>query len=255
MIYGITYADHRMTKSAEVCKQSMLDNGADRAYVLDSDNFGGGSSYDVDSFYSMNKNTLNADRGAGYWLWKPFVITQTMFEDCNDGDILIYSDAGVEFINSVHHIIERMDEDIFFFTNGWPHVEWCKMDVMDGILAWHSRDENGDPYVAENMINYKQIQASVIFFRVNQKTMDFVKEWLLYCQMPGFIDDSPSKLPNYPTFAEHRHDQAILTCLAIKHGYTMDHWWPTQYSMHLPRSERDSYPVMFNHHRRRNEEY
>jgi hypothetical protein len=66
--------------------------------------------------------------------------------------------------------------------------------------------------------------------------------------MPGFISDAPSKLPNYETFAEHRHDQAILTCLAIKHGYIIDHWWPTNYSMHLPRSERDSYPVIFNHH-------
>jgi hypothetical protein len=95
----------------------------------------------------------------------------------------------------------------------------------------------------------------VIFFKVNQKTRDFVKEWLLWCQMPGFIDDSPSKTPNCATFAENRHDQAILTALAIKHGYTIERWWPTTYSMHLPRSARDGYPVMFNHSRKRNWEW
>lgn len=250
MIYGITYADHRMTKSAINCCESMERNGINDAMFYRSESM---PSDRFMHFYLTNKETLNAERGAGYWLWKPAIILDAMLS-VKDGDILIYSDAGVEFINSVHHIIERMDEDIFFFTNGWPHVEWCKGDVLQSILNWDV-SLNSLPQTLRYMKEFKQIQASVIFFRVNHKTRDFVKEWLLYCQMPGFIDDSSSKLPNYPTFAEHRHDQAILTCLAIKHGYTMDHWWPTQYSMHLPRPERDSYPVMYNHHRRRDNEW
>jgi hypothetical protein len=101
-----------------------------------------------------------------------------------------------------------------------------------------------------------QVQASVIFFKVNESTKNFVKEWLLWCQMPGFIDDSPSKLPNYPTFAEHRHDQAILTCLQIKHGYKL-HFWPTNYSEHIRHTALpgDDYPTLFNHHRKRNDQW
>jgi hypothetical protein len=78
----------------------------------------------------------------------------------------------------------------------------------------------------------------------------------LWGQMPGFIDDSPSKLPNYPTFAEHRHDQAILTCLQIKYGYKL-HFWPTKYSEHIRHTARpeDNYPTMFNHHRKRDHEW
>jgi hypothetical protein len=87
--------------------------------------------------------------------------------------------------------------------------------------------------------------------KVCDNTKDFMREWLAWCQMPGLIDDSPSQ-DNWKEFAEHRHDQAILTCLQIKHGYKL-HWWPTIYSDHLPRT--DSYPAMFNHHRKRNNEW
>lgn len=239
MIYGITYTDSNMTISAEKCRLSMMKNGCDDAAVFN----------DVDfEFKAFNKDIFqDGARGAGcYWLFKPYAIYRSMIY-MNDGDVLIYSDAGVEFVNSVHEIINRMDEDIFFFTNGFLHVEWCKGDVIKTILPEFKYDGTER--------NIKQIQASVIFFRVSKESRDFVKEWLLFCEFPGFIDDAPSKESNYPTFAEHRHDQAILTCVAIKHGYTMDHWWPTFYSNHLPRTERDSYPVLFNHHRKRNNEF
>lgn len=245
MIYGITYSDDKMTISAEKCRLSMLKHGIGEAIAYSPSN--------IDQFfYKNNREILSAERGCGYWIWKAYFINHRM-SSLNDGDILIYSDAGVEFVNNVHHIIDRMDEDVFFFTNGWPNLEWCKGDVLRSILPDWWVDEN-DEFVPH--IDYKQVQASVIFFKVNQKTKDFAKEWLLYCQMPGFIDDSPSKLPNYPTFADHRHDQAILTCLQIKYGYKL-HFWSTSYSDHIRHTAQptDDYPVLFNHHRKRNNEW
>jgi len=255
MIYGITFASDNMAKSSWECRNSMLLNGIQEADIF------GPSTLD-DEFIQFNYETLNADRGAGFWVWKPYIIYRKMLS-LQDNDFLIYSDAGIEFVNNVSHIIDKMDEDIFFFTNGWPHVEWCKADVLKGVLGWEGYTETDtkcsfykEQRWIENVKDIKQVQASVIFFRVNQKTKDFVKEWLLYCQMPGFIDDSPSKLPNYPTFAEHRHDQAILTCLQIKYGYKL-HFWPTNYSEHIRHTAQpgDNYPTIFNHHRRRNAEY
>lgn len=241
MIKLVTYADSNMNISQSVCTESAINNGVDDVCAMTPDNVS-------DEFKQFNPVFYN-ERGSGYWIWKPYAIYKSMLH-LNDNDILVYSDAGIEFVANVNEIISRMDEDIFFFTNGWPHIEWCKADVFKTIGCRTFKSDN--ELFSEPI---KQIQASVIIFKINQKTRDFVKEWLLYSQFPGFIDDSPSKEPNHPTFAEHRHDQAILTCLAIKHGYTIDHWWPTQYSYHLPRSERDSYPVMFNHHRKRNPEW
>jgi len=249
MIYLVSYADNKMSKSLELCCNSALKNGVDVIWPNNPETIS-------HEFKFFNSDILSQERGSGYWLWKPYFIYKGLL-NAKEGDYVIYSDAGVEFVANVNEIIGRMDEDIFFFTNGWLHVEWCKGDVMNTINKCYYED--GEFVWGDNPLydyrHIKQVQASVIFFRVNQKTRDFVKEWLLYSQMPGFIDDSSSKVPNYPTFAENRHDQAVLTCVAIKHGYKIDHWWPTIYSAHLPRNERDSYPVLFNHHRKRNDEW
>ncbi len=238
-----------MTRSAGICAQSMLKNGIDQVNQMNSSDWHDSeyTEHGQNTFEWLNKDILSQQRGCGYWLWKPWCIASEML-DLKDNDILVYSDAGVEWVNSVHHIIDRMDQDIFFFTNGFPHVEWCKGDVLKSILGWNIP---GDGQLS-HLKDFKQVQASVIVFKVNHSTRNFVKEWLLYCQMPGFIDDSPSKLPNYPTFAEHRHDQAILTCLQIKYGYKL-HFWPTNYSEHIRYTAQpeDAYPVLFNHHRKR----
>lgn len=246
MIRLVTYADHRMTQSMELCCSSAKKHGVDVCWPQNPDTIS-------IEFKEMNRDIWKeGNRGADcFWLFKPYVIYKAMLS-CADGDILVYADAGVEFVNSVKHIIDRMDENIFFFTNGFSHVEWCKGDVINAInpsIFKHAAFAFDAPKV------FLQVQASVIFFKITPETIAFVKQWLLYCQMPGLIDDSPSILPNYPTFAEHRHDQAIITSLQIKHGYSL-HFWPTNYSEHIRHTAQmsDNYPTIFNHHRKRNDE-
>jgi len=234
MILLVNYADHRMTRSQLICSQSAIQFGVETVIPMNPQMISA-------AFRQFNREILRTERGAGLWLWKPYCIFRTML-NCNNGDILIYADAGVEFINSVQHIIGRMEEDIFLFTNTHPNHHWTKRHVLDTMMpGWESKYQKDTPW--------PQVQASVIFFRVNDKAKAFVKEWLNYCQMPGMIDDSLGH--EYPFFQDHRHDQSILTILAYKAGYSL-HWWPTQYSNHLPRSERDSYPIIFNHTRKRN---
>lgn len=244
MVTLVTYANEIMSISKAKCCGSALKHGIDYCLALNTDSIS-------DEFTFFNP-VLKEQRGCGYWLWKPYIIYRSMLS-CGEDDILVYSDSGIEFVNSVNHIIDKMDEDIFFFTNGFPHEHWCKGDVIDSIIP------SLRPLLykqSDKWVLSPQVQASVIFFKVNQKTKDFVKEWLLYCQMPGFIDDSPSKLSNHAEFAEHRHDQAILTCLQIKYGYKL-HFWPTNYSEHIRHTAQpgDNYPTIFNHHRKRNEEW
>ena len=237
MIRLITYSNELCTISRMKCAESARKFSADMVYEYEPHN--------IDTFFKANNEaTLAAERGAGYWLWKPYFVNRAI-QHCNDGDILVYCDAGVEIITDLNEIVRVMDQDIFFFSNGHQHVHWCKMDVMKVINC------PGIP----NPDN-QQVQASVIFFRVNEFTRNFIKEWLLWCQMPGFIDDSPSKLPNHPEFAEHRYDQAILTCLAIKYNIDL-HWWADHlwYESQRYRWPEDKYPSMFKHHRKRNNEY
>jgi hypothetical protein len=198
-----------------------------------------------------------------------------------DGDILIYADAGVEFINNVSHIIDRMDQDIFLFGNNWEHAHWCKRDIIDEV--WTYDAEHDGPFVRHDVewspkqweeyrqeaaLLYpwdrfgKQCQASVIFFRVSDYSRKFVTEWLKWCLFEGgrLIDDSPGRAPNHPEFRENRHDQAILTTLAYREGVNL-HYWPASYNdgaftyEKLPCYAGDDYPILFNHHRKRNHEW
>lgn len=246
MTHLLTYSAENMSISARKCVDSARKHGADEVYQF------GTVSVGVE-FYESNKSILDAEFAvnyepsprpcAGYWLYKPYFIDRVM-RLADDNDIVIYLDAGVEVIENLNHIIRVMDQDIFLFTNGLQHADWCKANVMQAI--------NGKQIEHE----FQQVQASAMFLRVNDYTRKFVKEWLLWCQMPGMIDDSPSDIPNHPEFASHRYDQAILTCTAYKYGIRT-HWWPDArwFISQRYRWPQDQYPPMWVHHRKRNNEY
>ena len=234
MIKHITFASENMSISAEVCRKSALAHGCDVSRIYGKEDIFG------TDFLERNYDILTQNRGVGYWLWKPYFIMQEL-ESLEFDDFLIYTDAGVEFVNSVNHLINSMD-DILLFQNNYKHSEWCKGDVMA-----FTPDYSGN-----------QVQASAMIFKVCDQSIYFVDTWLNRCEIPGLIDDSPSKLPNYPGFQEHRHDQAILTSVAVQKNIPL-HWWPAQYLdgkfTYDKNGLTDNYPVIFHHHRKRNDEW
>lgn len=235
----ITFTDDHMTIAADICVASALNNNVQETKIF--------GPKDIDSkFRKANAAILDQPRGCGYWLWKPYFIDREL-KKMKDGDYLIYCDAGVEIINNVNHIIDRMDGDVWLFGNKWQHVHWCKADAFIPILS-------NQYYNAPN----RQVQASVIFLRKSQASQGFVKTWLEWCCIPGLIDDSPSKTLNHPEFQEHRHDQAILTCCTIRENIPL-HWWPAMYNAghftYEKASYNDTYPILFHHHRMRNNDF
>jgi hypothetical protein len=118
----ITFTDENMTIAADICQKSALSNNVDEVKVY--------KPWDIDErFYKIHEDLFHHTRGFGYWIWKPYFINRELM-NMKDGDILIYSDAGVEIINNVNHIIDRMDSDVWLFGNMWEHQHWCKGDVL-----------------------------------------------------------------------------------------------------------------------------
>jgi hypothetical protein len=66
-----------------------------------------------------------------------------------------------------------------------------------------------------------QLNASHIFFKKDQKTINFVDEWLNYCQDERIITecDNTQGLPNYPMFVCHRPDQSVYSLLVKKYEF------------------------------------
>ena len=71
-------------------------------------------------FVDRNKNILQRKRGAGYWLWKPYIIFQELYL-AREGDIIVYSDASVNFIANISYLIKLTEkQDILVFRLiGW----------------------------------------------------------------------------------------------------------------------------------------
>lgn len=290
MIHLVTFSDHQMERSRRLCIESARKHGVDS--TAGPHYFDPGIEYRDGFTLEWLKSQpiyeqMGADwwtqRGIGYWLWKPYIIDLVMGK-LKDGDYLVYSDAGVEFINNIRYVIDRMDQDVFVFGNNWEHAHWCKRDVVEAVWPFGFLDAlpKGHSYIQEKTWERfgKQAQASVIVFRVSAWSRKFVAEWLKWCSTPVtvshrlgtaevdreeryLIDDSPSVPPNHPEFREHRHDQAILTTLAYREGIKL-HWWPAVYNKggspefvyeKLPEYAGDDYPVLFSHHRKRNHEW
>jgi hypothetical protein len=225
-----------MSISAEKCSASSLKFGCNESSIFTKELID-------DTFWSFNQEIFMQDRGYGYWLWKPYFIYLNLLQ-MKEGDILFYTDAGVEFVNQVDKVLSHMDSDIFLFGNNYEHDHWCKGSVnhlINGKLLLHT----------------KQVQASAMVFKVGAESMQFVKSWLMYCQIPGLIDDTKC-VYNHPEFQEHRHDQAILTCWAVMNNLQL-HWWPAMYNggqfVYDKGTYTDSYPVIFHHTRKRNNEW
>src|SRR5689334_18462158 len=138
-IHLVTFSDESMSRARALCIESALKHGVDLA---------AGPHYFDAALETRDGFTLEwlksqpiyeqmgADwwkqKGVGYFLWKPYVIDQVMSK-LPDGDILIYADCGVEFIDNQEYIIDRMDQDVFVFGNMWEHAHWCKRDVIEAV--------------------------------------------------------------------------------------------------------------------------
>lgn len=241
MIHHITYASEHMTISAKKCVESAKRFGCNRSNLYTPSNINR-------EFYSKHKDifetkVLDANgnpRGAGFWLWKPYIINEAL-KGINHGDILVYTDAGLEFVADVQNLISEMTCEIMLFGNGWRHGDWCKMDVLVEMEALA-------------FVDYDQVQASCIIIEKNDYTLAFVEAWLDWCEQPGFIDDTTSFSTNEPTFREHRHDQAILTNLAYQAGVPLNRW-PAQYKLRGNENYSNKYGTVFMHLRKRNNEH
>lgn len=260
----VTFSDESMSRARELCVDSAMRYGVD--------------DYDAVSLAAIADwpephGIRLTERGCGYWAWKPLIIHDMLANTVGlrDGDTFIYADAGIEFIAPVQHIIERMDQDVWLFGNNWEHAHWCKRDVVEAVWPMSAFDRWSGGYNKTEFHNHtwqrfgKQVQASVIFFRVSDYSRQFVAEWLKWCLRDGgrLIDDTPSIAPNHPEFREHRHDQSILTTLSYREGLRL-HWWPAIYNRFVPGGPvfiydkgeyQDDYPPLFHHHRLRNWEW
>lgn len=188
------------------------------------------------SFVEKNKRIFSFSRGAGYWIWKPYIILKTL-KELNDGDLVFYADSGsyfIEHISKLFYLFKK--EDITIFGSPYQNKQFTKMDAFyySQIPAYESQHAT----------------ASFIFVKRNNSVLSFFEEYLSLCEDIRIISDLPNEcgLSNFPEFISHRHDQSVLSLLCFKYKIKM-HRDLSQWGNSFISNDNDNYPQIINHTR------
>lgn len=180
-------------------------------------------------FYEKNIEILSEPKGAGYWLWKPYIILTTL-QKIPENDIVFYLDVDHYFIPSVGNrnfislIKEHLSRDVYdsereapsqlFFVNHPNTSEHCKRDTY--ILTGCDSKRYWDA-----MMTHAGYQC----WKNNFNSIKLAKEWLRFCCDKRIMTDIPSQLgEEYPEYWFHSHDQAVLSLLIEKYNLRRGHF-------------------------------
>jgi hypothetical protein len=178
--------------------------------------------------YVRNSTLFSCARGAGYWCWKPALIHETL-QRFEEGTVVVYVDAGCTLRKSPEWIrllgkMEEYDTICFQYAESQPQWErwgagtsrikcWTKKKTLDFVKDYFHNPDAGE---------LCQIMGGVLFMKGKENTVLKVWNDLIFSRPDLIIDPTPEELEDqYPGFAGHRHDQAILTPLAISDPHTL----------------------------------
>lgn len=162
----------------------------------------------------INKFAKKNSRGYGYWIWKPYLIHETL-KKLDENDIIFYTDGRCGIENK------------YLFGMKIKKIEWVEkfLKSNDDIALWRmgSNIENQwtsqDLFEELNINNDKSIKESgqfagtFIMIRNNTKTKKFINNWLNVCNNTNLLTGKHFKNANPKDFIEHRHDQSALSVL------------------------------------------
>jgi hypothetical protein len=197
----VTYAAGRPSHYLNqiLLSRSAHDHGIDRIFNY--------SPNDLDyNFYQRNKDILDLKRGAGYWLWKPYIILDSM-KRLPRGSIIAYMDSDCYITKDISPLVSlAMTHDRVLWKNSHTNKPYTKRDTY--IVLEKDYQEAYDA---------TQLEAGFLLLKNTKENEEFVKRWLYYCQHSSkIITDEPSKLGlELKDFKKHRHDQAILSLLSL----------------------------------------
>lgn len=204
MIVSITYGNEKFEKAKVFNCKMAKKYGADVAIAY-------GPEVLDEEFRRENQALLMQKRGGGYWIWKPYIILKTL-EKLNEGDILIYTDAGAIFVKKISYLLQTMERentDIMVFSLDHLEKTYTKRDAF--ILM-----ECDTPAYTDT----NQILSGYIICKKTERVLRLFTEWQKYILDERIVSDIPNRIgkDNYEGFIENRHDQSILSLLCKKYG-------------------------------------
>ena len=162
--------------------------------------------------------------GGGYWSWKPCLIYETL-KNYEQGTVVCYVDAGCSLKQGIEwtlyfELMKEWDTLCFKYREEMP--EWEQFGTKETrIDHWGKKNLLLflDDYIGSSAYRKNsKIWGGALFFK--SRDNEFLKQWMdiTLNHSDMIIDPSPEELKDqYPYFAQHKHDQVVLTALAYHH--------------------------------------
>ena len=171
----------------------------------------------VSEFLSQHQDFVRENkRGYGYWIWKPYIILDTL-RQVNEGDIVTYIDSGGSILS---HKKDKFDEYLsllnsserpiiaFGLYSQYLEKQFQKMTTLKRF----GLDQD------ENFLNSGQIESGVIICKKNDFTVKFFEEWLaLMLENNYSMIHDHDEMDQLDSFIENRHDQSVFSILCKSH--------------------------------------
>jgi len=233
--YMTAYGTHEYYENLNILEKSAYEVGMIDEFVKFTNDDLKDSEYFIRNQHIMARpfdrniiDTYGKIRNAQYWIWKPYIILETM-KRCDEGDIVFYVDGGMKVIadlSTLYEITKTNKGNRMFFSASQRYAqhlqsEYTKRDCfvlmgLDEPKYWNTRMGN----------------SALSVWMKTQENIDYITEWMTYMTDPRVVTDDANTcgLPNLPGHIEHRFDQSVLTLLNLKYGDEL-YRDPSQYSV------------------------
>lgn len=196
----VTYASESFARCAKVLGIISLQRGFEGFEVFKYEDL-------TLQFRELNSKTLDLQRGAGYWVWKPEIILQKC-STLNKDEFVFYLDAGSLPTQPKKFFEDQLDPSRInvWMLPGHKISEWVDHKVLSSLDF------------PSNLYENPMVWAGAISFQPTFESVNVMTEWKNLCEVPEFL--RPDSFEGYEKSKEirwHRHDQSLLSILVALH--------------------------------------
>ena len=212
-----TYGDDNFINSRQrIVREAERTGLFDKCFFYSNISLPGDEFLKIKSDSKLFCEVASSERIGGCALWKPYILFKTL-KELNDGDILVYSDAGCTIKNDKNSInqledliseIEKSWEGVLCVRNSFIEKNWTKGDVFKYFGVYD------DPSFTDT----KQFSSGRLHIakKCKHALKIYSQWWETAKERPDLFYDSPSLAPNLSGFVENRHDQSIWSLICKK---------------------------------------
>jgi hypothetical protein len=175
-----------------------------------------------DSFKNYNKSLLGEaflekhgehfqhKKGAGYWIWKPWICLKAL-EEAPENAIIVYADTGFVFKKPLTKIIELIEHKPIILFEWDPKIDgYIGRITKRDVLNHYNMD-------TEETRNGPHASGGFLIFKNTPQVRAFFNEWYLMISQIDLVSDEVKDPQNqHPEFSHHQQDESLLCLLALK---------------------------------------